>query len=54
MVPAKPLPSAVCVSSGVKSTFIGVYSEASTLPSSRNAFRSRVLAFGCSLQNETV
>ena len=38
IVAAKPLPSAVCVTSGVKSTFAGVYSELSTFPVSKNVF----------------
>ena len=39
-----PLPSAVCVTSGVNLTASCVYSELSTLPVSRKAFSRRVLA----------
>ena len=46
--PAKPLPSAVCVTSGVKSTCCGVYRERSTLPVSRYVLTRCVPASGCS------
>ena len=45
--PAKPLPSAVCVTSGVKSTRSGLYCERSTLPVSKYVLTRCVPASGC-------